>query len=189
MQLTPFKSKVLIAPLGIACLLQTACFNSPFNPSDRVDIPIEKSKVEISADNVADGITPAQISMWLRTAKGTPIVGAQSNITASGTGAVIVPCTISDHVGFTRCKLYSTSAGKMIISVSGPVTLNFEIDFAVPKKIQGSFGVVVGSSMAITNSGNKIIATSGIVEAPINQKDTAGRDRLHSSLLSTIIND
>ncbi|WP_413558358.1 Ig-like domain-containing protein [Bdellovibrio sp. HCB209] len=174
------------------CLFQAGCFNSSFQPSLTTPIPTNDgtSVIEISEGNIADGITPTELSVWIKSAAGIPAEGVLPTISTSATNIVVVPCNVTDSNGLSRCKVYSTSAGKKSFTITSPFSsITLEIDFLRPKALHGSFAVVSGSTYQSVPAGNKVISASGIVESNINQKDNAGIDRLHSSHLSTIINE
>lgn len=178
--------------IAFISLLQTACFNSSFTPSLPVSAPITEgtSVVEISDGNIADGITPTELSVWIKDSAGYPAEGVLPTISTDANDIVLIPCNTTDANGLSRCKIYTTSAGRKSFIISSPFrTMTLDINFLAPKPLHGSFGVVTGSTIQKIPAGNKVISASGIIESSINQKDTAGRDRLHSSHLSTIVND
>jgi hypothetical protein len=187
--------KLLSAVSIYAFCALLSCTNSSFDafmlPTPEVtDAPsTEASDIEISGDNIADGITPARVTLTLRTAKRLPIVGMTPAIAVSGTQNIVVPCTTSDANGTSHCWLYTTRAELKTISIVGVVSMSKEVSFTQPVPLKSNFAFVSSASDVTAVSGHRIISTSGIIESDFVQKDSTGKIRLRSSVLSSVIND
>jgi len=190
-----FNVKVISAMSLYALCALLSCTNSSFDaylqPAlDVVDAPSsEASEIEISDDSVADGVTPALVTLTLRTAKRIPVVGMTPAIAVTGTQNIVVPCTASDADGRSRCWVYSTRAELKWVSIVGPISMTKEVTFARSAPLKSNFAFVSSASDARAVSGHRVISTSGISESDTVQKDAGGKVRLRSSVLSSVIND
>jgi hypothetical protein len=174
-----------------------ACSNSSFVPviqpigdHEVSEVPSpEMTEISVTNDNVADGITPAQVNLRIRSAKGNPIQGITMSLWASGVENVLVPCTPSDQLGQSRCLLYTTRAEVKNLKLTGPMSMTSTVAFIAPRPLRSNFSFVSSAVDVRIPSGRRVIATSGIVEGPFVKKDNNGVIRLRSSVLSSVINE
>lgn len=174
------------------------CSNSSFDaflepdPPETINAELpspEMTEIEISNDNVADGITPALVNLRIRSANGNPVEGVTMEISVSGSDNVVVPCTASDKKGQSRCMVYTTQAGLKSLKLTGVFSMTSSVMFMAPKPLRSNFAFVSTAVDMRLPSGRRVIATSGITESDFIQKDVHGMVRLRSSVLSSIIND
>jgi hypothetical protein len=184
---------ILVLSTAISCTNSSfAPFVDPISPPDQAasELPsAEMTEITVTDGNVADGITPAQVSLRIRSANGNPIEGVTMSLWASGSDNVLVPCTASDSLGQSRCLLYTTKAEVKNLKLSGPISLASWVAFAAPKPLRSNFSFVSSAMDMKLPSGRRVISTSGIVEGPFVKKDSQGVIRLRSSVLSSVIND
>jgi|GEM_PF-5108255 Bacterial Ig-like domain (group 1). len=175
-----------------AVLALTACGKASFDPfmSGLEDNPsLEHSRMNVTANNVADGMTPAQVTLEIRSASDIPLAGVNMTLTVTGDNNVIVPCTTTDANGLSSCKIYSTKAEQKSITAWGSINLKSDTQFTRPRFSRTMLSFVGGASMQKLASGHKIFTTTGIVETPAAQKDSNGVLRLYSSVLGSVIGD
>ena len=175
-----------------AILALTACGKASFDPymSGLNDNPsLANSKMVITANNVADGMTPAQVTLEIRSASDVPLEGVKMTLTVTGDNNVIVPCTVTDANGLSSCKVYSTKAEQKSITAWGAINLSEDTQFTRPRFSRSMLSFVGGASMQKLSSGHKIFTTTGVVETPAAQKDSNGVLRLYSSVLGSVIGD
>lgn len=186
-------SVITLATLTSMCLLISACGRSSFNPEmpgTLSDDPSEvMSTLTVTDDNVADGMTPANVTLKVLTGKGHPVVGVRMELAVTGSENVIVPCTTTDENGTATCKIYSTKAEEKKISASGKFVLWGDTTFKAPQPMRSAFAFVSSGDVAVLPSRHKIIATSGISETNTVLKDGQGTMRIQSSVLSSIVSD
>lgn len=182
--------------LILFALFVMSCTNSSFDaylpPVETVAAEVpdpNMTEIEITDDNVADGITPATVNLRFRSAAGNPVAGIDMSLWASGSDNVVVPCTTSDANGRSRCLLYTTRAEVKSLRLTGAFTMTSSIAFTAPKPLRSNFSFVSAAGDARLPSGHRLVSTAGIVEGPFRQKDSLGHVRLRSSVLSSIIDE
>ncbi len=136
----------------------------------------------VSHPNVADGITPADVTLEIKSEKNEPIEGLSMELQATGTQNVMVPCTKTNASGISRCKLYSTKAEWKTVMTMGVIQLSKATEFIVPSPSRSSSAFVSSGNAQNLPSGHKIITSSGIMETPAIGKDVASKVRVHSSI-------
>lgn len=181
--------------LTCSVLIFVSCKNASFDaaldfPETSMDeMSPDKSEITVSNDNVADGVTPAQVTIIARSYRGSPIAGMKMSIAASGSANVIVPCTTTDTSGLSRCWLYTTRAEIKTIQILGAVTKKIDVVFQSPRPLRSNFAFVSSGGDLKLPSGHRVISTSGSIESDFIQKDTQGAVRLRSTVLSSVIPD
>ena len=187
-----------INPLLVAIAISFsvgACGRAGFNvpTSGKALLPSETmSKIEISKDNIADGITPAIVTITVHNSKGTPIEGVVMTLWVSGSDNVIIPCGTSDAQGVSRCKIYSTKAEHKMVRAMGTtssVVLALETDFKSPRPTMSSFAIVSAASIDNDTFTNRMITTLGMNESDAAQYDSNGVLRVHSTIQGAVLND
>ncbi|KYG65533.1 hypothetical protein AZI86_00185 [Bdellovibrio bacteriovorus] len=193
-------SQVLVSVMlmTLVTLSILGCSNSSFDAFIAPEVPetinaeapsADMTEINISNDNVADGITPALVNLRIRSATGNPVEGVTMGISVSGPDNVVVPCTTSNKQGQSRCMIYTTRAGLKSLKLTGAFSLVSSVMFIAPKPLRSNFAFVSTAVDMRLPSGRRVIATSGITESDFIQKDSQGTLRLRSSVLSSIIND
>lgn len=115
--------------LIIACLLLLGCKK---NLANTPSASAAMSTLVVTSDNVADGLTPAQVTLLIRTASGEPVQGARMALLVSGSQNVVIPCGLTDHRGFSQCRIFSTKAEQKTIVAKGIIDLKAQTIFAAP---------------------------------------------------------
>lgn len=174
-----------------AGLALTACGNASFDPYvGGIEVASSAmSSIAVSQNNIADGITPANVTVQLKTASGSAVANANLNLWVSGSNNVIVPCGKTDEKGMARCRFYTTTAESKTVRASGDVTLWADTNFMAPKPSRSAVAIVSSGAVITLPSGHKIISTTGISETPARQRDSYQVVRLHSSIHGSIISD
>ncbi len=170
------------------------CSKASFNPSRpgtvaSGDASELMSKIEVTDNNIADGTTPAEVTLIVMSQSGAPVVGAEMSISVTGYENVIIPCTKTNELGRSRCKIYSTRSERKRITARGGITLSTDTWFHAPNPTRSSFAIVSSGSSEILPSGHLMITTGGVVESPSMQTDTNGAVRAHTSILGIFLND
>lgn len=181
--------------LLVVATASTACTKSAFDPGipddPALDMPsTQDSHMAISEGNVADGITPATITLTLRNFRKMPLVGKKLTLQVyGGSGNVIVPCTASNAQGIARCWLYSTGHGWKRVRAHGVVDLSGDTEFIAVRPFRSAFAVVTSGDVDRTSYGHKMVSTSGISELEAVQKDANQKMRAFTSVQGSIIGD
>lgn len=138
--------KILL--LTILGLSLTACGSSDFfAPSNeplhigRAEPSLESSWMKVSWPNLADGLHPAVVTIVLKSKQGQPIIGASFSLAVSGSGNQVHPCTTTDVMGQSICKVYSTQAEGKRFKISGPIDLEEQSAFLSPDDSQTTAGM------------------------------------------------
>src|SRR5690349_6685719 len=83
--------------LILSTLFVMSCTNSTFDaylpPVETIAAEVpdpNMTEIEITDDNVADGITPATVNLRFRTTSGKPVEGVDMSLSVSGTDNVVV---------------------------------------------------------------------------------------------------
>lgn len=188
-----FKWKFLL-PLILPFCFLVACSQSSFD-AEMANSPLEDvpsaamSKVIISSPNVADGMSPAEVRLLLRNARGAAIRGLKLKLRVSGSENVVVPCSESDHNGNSSCKIYSTLAEAKVVSLDGFSELKAPAVFDKVKPFRSSVGITSSGSTERLTTGHRITSASGIATSPIAQRDNASNIRLQSSILGAALSN
>ncbi len=174
-------------------LVLTACGQASFDPfrpmaTDMSPSP-SMSSMEISPDNIADGITPATVTIKIQTSNGQPLAGTKMNLEVTGSNNVIVPCTATDANGIARCRIYSTKSESKTARAVGPIHLTAETMFKAPRPSRSAVAFVSAGSVETLPTGQKIKVTAGIMESDSATRDVNGTLRVHSSILGSIVSD
>lgn len=187
-----YKSMVAFLVMSIfALLILSACDKSSFRAT-RFDISTDgpsavMSRLTVLPENVADGLTPAEIKIEIKNKTGVAISGAKMTLSVTGSQNVLVPCSVSDVTGTSHCRVYSTKAEQKWVTVTGKITLTQVTVFLQPKPNRNAFAFVSAGDVYKLPSGHKITATAGINETPTKMKDSTGTVRLHSSVLGAVL--
>jgi hypothetical protein len=157
-------------------------------------ISMEYSTITIASDQVADGATPADITLSLRNAMNDPLPGIVMALEVTGSGNVLNSCTTSDSNGRARCRFYSTTAELKRIRVVGSVTMLAETMFVEPPAASSSFGIITSYGDETIVGGQRLVAMSGVVESDIAMPGSYSGGRgggafILSSILSSVIGD
>lgn len=95
-----------------------------------VETPSEETSfIEISPNNIADGITASEVIVVLKTSFGLPISGLNIALHVSGKNNALVPCSITDAQGRSSCRIYSTFAEVKKVTVKAKITLSRNVYF------------------------------------------------------------
>lgn len=146
---------------------------------------LRTSSMRISSPNVADGVNPATVTISLRTENDQPIVGAELQLTVSGSDNVIVPCTTSNDEGKIQCWLYSSKAEEKIVRTIGAIELSQNVTFLPTPPIRSTFAIVSSGSFVTMPTGQRVITTLGTETNP-RLSDSNGVVRVKTSILSSI---
>jgi hypothetical protein len=176
--------------LGSLCGCSQSSFDATMSRSaDEMTPSAEMSKIIVSSPNVADGMSPADVRLELRNAKGKPIPHLKTNIQVSGSENVIVPCSESDDNGNSSCKLYSTWAEEKSISLSGMSEIKAQTMFHKVSPFKSSLAITATGSQERLTTGHRIISSGGQVASPLAQKDSSGTVRMYSTVIGIAISN
>ena len=192
----PFRNRTQIANrfslIAVLGLTIAACGRSSFlngqPTAPRSTTPSQKvSNVQISQNNVADGVTAAEVTVTLKNDQGEPIVNAPMILTVSGSDNVVVPCTNTDANGISRCRVYSTRAETKTFTFTGSMSIVKDVDFFTTRPQRAAFSFVGSAAVDVLPSGHKIISSSGLVEGPVTMRDSNGVVRVYTSIHGAIL--
>lgn len=169
----------------------SSCVRSEFlaeMASDSGAVDWNAVTMEISSPNIADGITETLVQLKFKSKQGLPVADVSTEFQVSGSGNSLVPCSLSDLVGASVCRVISTTAEMKTITCRwGSHEMSREVEFIRPRPSTMLVSIVSGGSVQTHPQGQKIMATSGIPEAPISMKDAVGNRRLRSSHYGTMV--
>lgn len=172
---------LLLSLLLIGCGRSSFLNGQPAAPKNTTP-SLKVSDVQISQGNVADGVTPAEVTVTLKNDQGEPIVGAPMTLTVSGSDNVVVPCTNTDVHGIARCRVYSTKAETKTFTFNGSMFAVKDVDFFTQRPQRAAFSFVGSAAVDQLPSGHKIISSSGLVEGPVTMRDSNGVIRVYTSI-------
>lgn len=179
--------------------LNVGCNKSGFDAAEelKAKLPIgpsletpsaEKSVITVSSPLVADGVTPAEITIEIKNWYGTVLPGITVNLTVTGSANTVVPCTPSNSSGISRCKIYTTKSETKLVSIWGPMTLSKSLFFDVHQIQQNVFDVVSSSGDETHMTGYRVVSNAGITETAAVVRDSSGARRVHSSIQGLVFN-
>lgn len=185
-------NKFLTLSLLLSLIGLFGCKRSVFNAEQRFSTHVSGpsltwSSMTISPDSIADGITATEVTLIIKNAKGDPLVGISMDLTVSGSQNTIVPCSLSDINGASKCLVYSTVSENKLIQATGSLTFQQMTFFSQPTISKSSFAIVSSGDNVLIPSGHRVISTVGILENPPVMNDSSGVMRAFSSILSTLI--
>lgn len=192
--------KIAVLVVVAMASVQVACSRSSFDAGmatepktavpDSTSISGSKSTISVSTDQVADGSSPAEVTLTLRTYGNEPVVGVQMGLEVSGSNNVIIPCSTSDDQGQSRCRIYSTTAETKTVKAVGEITLQANTRFTEAMASSSAFQIVSSSGDdEVQPSGPRLVATAGIVESDAQLRDQFGNVRVYSSILGSVLGE
>ncbi len=117
-RVTPKGVMMKSSTLLLALILFSGCQRSGIGAtSSQSDENV--ATIEVDGVQVADGVTPSTINIWLKNFKGEPLIDREVEIEVSGRGNTLIPCTKTDLNGRAQCWLVTTFAENKIVSLKG----------------------------------------------------------------------
>lgn len=184
-----FRISVLLL-IGVSLSI-AACSQATFD-SEMAAMPVsddiawDKTTVTTSQTAPADGITPIEINLRIRNKWGKSLEGKRPHFTVSGSHNVLVPCTVSDQLGASRCRVYSTHPEKKDVFFDGLNIVEI-IQFIKIPPTKSSTAIVSSGGRLRLPSGHIFLTSAGVVESPIRLEDAGQIQRARTSIIGTII--
>lgn len=180
---------VLLTPLLVNCGKSSFQYEMA-SPAPDIGPSKATSTMTISNNNIADGSTPAIVTFTIKDSSGSPISGVVMNLTIGGSQNTVMPCSPSNSQGLSQCVVYSTMSETKSFVGWGALTFDSEnVWFAPVEPLRSAFSIVSAGSVETLPSGHVIIASAGILESDVLQKDSSNTMRVYSSILGSIVGE
>ena len=125
-----YQSKLIIVCLS---LLGCGIARNSISIKPAKDVPSAvMSSIIVTSNNIADGTTPAQVTLFIRTSSGKPAVGIPLILSVSGSENVVLPCGLTDRRGIAQCRFFSKKAESKMVVVKGGINLSAPTNFVNP---------------------------------------------------------
>lgn len=194
-----FGQKIAVLVVVAVASIQVACSRSSFDagmakdpkvvPDSRA-ISSSKSTISVTTDQYADGSSPAEVTITLRTGESEPVVGLQMALEVTGSNNVVTTCSLSDEHGVSRCRIYSTTAETKTVKAVGEIVLVSNTRFLDQLPSSSAFQVVSSAGDdEVSPSGPRLVATAGIIESDAQLRDSSGNVIVYSSILGSVLGE
>lgn len=182
---------ILFLVIVVICL---GCSRSSFNSQKSLDsldgVPNEfNSSLEVTDNNVADGITAAVVTIKVMDVKKSPVSNMEVQISVSGSENVITPCPKSDSNGLSRCQIYSTRSEKKMVKLAGKLNFAVETMFSPPRAEKSGAAIVSAGISETVSSGHRMIVTAGVPETPAQLLDNSNVQRAQTSIQAVLVSE
>lgn len=175
----------IMAAASSAC--GTSSFDPPAPPTEEVEDVSEKLSRMTATESIADGMTPSIVTLYIMSNKQRGLSGRQFQLKVSGSGNVIMPCTLTDDQGVAKCKIYSTKAEVKRVTAWELIVLEGNVEFTTTGGKHNSAAIVPSGKYDIVSSKPRAVSSLGLIETPAQMRDGAGKVRVHSSLHGSIL--
>lgn len=175
-------------------LMFAACGEKQDQPSvTGIDAKVDSSVSTISGsgDTPADGTTVLTVTLTLLDSASAPVAGVTPQISVSGSGNTISPCSVSDVDGISTCAVTSVRAETKSVGISFPINkVGFDVNFTAGAATRLCFvspptGAVAGVAftqqpvVAIGDANCNVVSST----ASVNLALTAGSGSLGGTAL------
>jgi hypothetical protein len=160
---------ILVAALMVAAALSSGCHPAlnKSTSSDSNDVVTGLiGHISVSSPNVADGLTPALVTIRIQSFIGSKISGLKLKLMVIGEENTIVPCSPSDDRGFSTCKVYSTRSEQKIFKVFGPINLSKSVMFQPVRPYRSLIGITSSDGADTPSIEERARVSLALSEAP-----------------------
>lgn len=147
---------------------------SSHKPSIDLTLPsLTNSQITVSSNNIADGVTPAVVTLLIRNSQNEPLPGLEMSLNVSGQNNTIIPCTATNSSGTANCWVYSNTSELKVVNAEGTITLSTSTMFHPAPPRNNVAGIVSSGSREKNGSQMKVISSSGVTESPARATNRA----------------